>query len=204
MRGGPKRRVYLVGEGPNELGGRANPPPYARPDELGVLEALLSRVAPDAFEVRGARCWSKATTFKAGGHASAEARRVMQLHNDAVEADCDVLALARDQDGDDGRFDSLVRALADAAQAFPSVEAIAGLAVQAVEGWLLAVSDVRGSERVKPRAGKKKIAVAGVACTADMVELVNGADLDALPDDATSLRAWLERARKVLGDDAQL
>ncbi len=184
------RRVFLVGEGPNELGGWAKEPQYVDPDEVGVLQALLEGVAPGAFEVVAARPWSAGgRSFRRGGATTAEARRVAAWFLDAQEKHCDLLVYVRAESHAQGR--------AKGAADHPTVDVVGGLAIQAIEGWLLALRGEPKSERVKARAGKKRVQDAGLTCTADMVECVRGADLDRLPPDAHSLRAWLDQARAV-------
>ncbi len=192
------RRVFLVGEGPNELGGWAKEPQYVDPDEVGVLQALLEGVAPGAFEVVAARPWSAGgRSFRRGGATTAEARRVAAWFLDAQEKHCDLLVYVRDEDGDSTRAESHAQGRAKGAADHPTVDVVGGLAIQAIEGWLLALRGEPKSERVKARAGKKRVQDAGLTCTADMVECVRGADLDRLPPDAHSLRAWLDQARAV-------
>ncbi len=192
------RRVFLVGEGPNELGGWAKEPSYVDPGELGVLQALLERIAPGQFEVVAARRWSAGgRSFQRGGATTAEARRVAAWFLDAQEKDCDLLVYVRDEDGDSTRAASHAQGRAKGVTDHPTVDVVGGLAVQAIEGWLLALRGEPKSERVKARAGKKRVNDAGLICTADMVECVRGADLDRLPPDAHSLRAWLDQAHAV-------
>lgn len=54
-------KVFLGGEGPNELGGRVKESMYRDPSpEPGVLEALLRQINP-GFTVTGALVWKRIT-----------------------------------------------------------------------------------------------------------------------------------------------
>ncbi len=194
------RRVFLAGEGRHELGGFADDPPYRSAEPVGVLRALLERCADTSttLEIAGARRWKDIRKFRAGGHASAEARAVVGLHVDAVEHGCAVLAFVRDTDGDTQRAADIDDGLALARARFPTVEAIGGVAVQSLDAWGLALAGQRRTEALKPAAAKAALDANGTGSTEARAQAVREADLDALPDDAASLAAFIDRARAVL------
>src|SRR5690606_2728215 len=81
-------RVFLGGEGPNELGSLARDPSYQPADpEPGVLETLLRSVERDGWEVAGAVTWKRIVKYKAKGPMNAEKRNVLGLALDAERAE---------------------------------------------------------------------------------------------------------------------
>lgn len=197
-------KVVLGGEGPNELGGRANPPPYQN-DERGVLEALLRRVRPDGWQVIDAISWKRIRKFRAGGHADAEERNVRGLVLEARERGADVVAFSRDCDGDGPqhrqRIDSVAAGIAWVQENFPDgPTVIGGVAVRMLESWVLAAVGEHRTEELRREglaAALKRHQIAEKD-TEVMVTRVEAANLSMLPPDAISLRRWLERASAVL------
>ncbi|MCA9558384.1 MAG: hypothetical protein H6704_30890 [Myxococcales bacterium] len=190
-------RIFLAGEGRHELGGWWHEAPYVDPAECGVLEALVRRVAADDIEVVGARMWSKAGHYRSGGRAGREERTVVRLFLDAAESGADVLVFVRDVDAYDDRTDEVDSGMKKGAELEPGLSVVGGVAVRVIEGWLLALRQERQSERWQKEPAKDRVKAVGLTCTADMVECVRAADLDRLPPDAHSLRAWLDQARAV-------
>ncbi|MEZ4302723.1 MAG: hypothetical protein R3B70_47810, partial [Polyangiaceae bacterium] len=77
---------------------------------------------------------------------------------------------------------------------------IGAVAIQEIEAWLLALLGERRSEQLSdPKTGLKE--KHGVADRPAKVAIVEGASLDTLPDDARSLRTFLDEllARFVQG-----
>jgi hypothetical protein len=195
-------KVFLAGEGPNELGSRAYPPPHDRLEKRpGVLEALLQRVQPDGWEVGGARVWKKIRKLRAGGARHADTHNVLGAVLDAKEAGCDVLVFSRDQDKDEERAEAIREGIERAPQEIRGAPPIVGgVAIPLLEGWILALLGQRGTEALSPKAAQAALVArgCGVKDGAAMVDIVRDADLAALPDDAASLQAWLDRANEVL------
>lgn len=71
-----------------------------------------------------------------------------------------------------------------------------GLAVRDLDCWCLAFGGQRKSEMRKD--AKSELEAQGVSSTVDRVERVVGSDLEQLPEDAHSLRAWLDDVRDAL------
>ena len=74
---------------------------------------------------------------------------------------------------------------------------VGGTAVEAIEGWILALLGERDSEshsRPKIQLEQRH----DIGTTEKMVAVTQVADLDRTPADAVSLRSWLERAEKCL------
>ncbi len=194
-------KVWLGGEGPSELGTRAD-----GGDEPGVIEALLLKVEPTGWIVDGALRWKHIRKYRAG-HAARGGDNHEDLHNVlglaliAWEAGCEVLGFARDVDADNRRADAVVRGSALASERFPMLVVIGGVARPAIEGWVLALLGVRDSdamsrtralEFLRARAIEEKKASA-------YVEIVNAAELDSLPVGCDSLAGWSSTARTHLG-----
>jgi len=98
-------RVFIAGEGPNELGDWARHPSYrADPPRPGVLIALLAGAAPRAtWSIEGAALWKSLRKYQLGfglKTGRAEQRNVSALLLKAEEARVDAVAFSRDRDGD--------------------------------------------------------------------------------------------------------
>lgn len=116
-------KVFLGGEGSNELGTR-----WHRPmgDQPGVVEALLRRVRADGWCVGGARLWKTIRKYQAGVARGApnhgDARNVLGLVLHAYEAACELLVFVRDDDGDPDR-DPAIAATLDAVATYGFADA---------------------------------------------------------------------------------
>ena len=188
-----KVKVFLCGEGANELGSRNAPRAFQHDREPGVLHVLLERVQREGWEVGGARSWKQIPKYRVGRAAHQDTRNVEAAALDAREAECDVLAFSRDVDTESGRKDAIEEGIKRVTS--PSV--IGGAAVPTLEGWVLALLGVAGSEALSPKRAEKLLEENGIPRkdTAAMVHVVESADVAALPKDATSLRLWLDRAQ---------
>lgn len=193
-------RIFLCGEGRTELGGRAGHPAYHDDAEPGVLVGLLRRVRADGWTIVGACNWSMLRKFRAnasGARVPADARNVAIAALKAREAGADILVFSRDDDGDPDRQAAIARGKADASVNVPSIRVVGGLAVQCIEAWLLAFVGERGTEGLHRTRAKAQLE-ARAPDTATKVAIIDAADLDALPEDARSLRAWLADAHTAL------
>lgn len=195
-------RVFLAGEGSNELGSRFGHPAHQSDKSPGVLHALLRRVAPHGWKVGGARTWSSIRKYRASGPNHNDTHNVLGLVLDTLEAGCHVLVFVRDEDNDASRAAAIQKGIALAPNEFKDAPEIAGgLAVPLLEGWILALRGTRATEALTPKQAVKALVATGITEKDGpaMVEVVDGADLDQLPEDAASLRAWLSEARRVFG-----
>lgn len=200
-------KVFLAGEGPNELGCWADHPSYRDPQNRGVLETLLRKVRTDGWEVGDAIKWKDIRKYKAGNCRSAETRNVLGAVHQARRKGCDVVAFVRDRDDTnanprDDRQKAIEEGLTAARDVIPSCpDLVGGIVIRRLESWLCALSGARGTEdNRRPEDLLRKKGIED-KCTDDMVGLVEEADLDAVPDDAVSLRTWLERAKSALNAD---
>ena len=196
-----KVRVFLAGEGSNELGGYFGHRTWHRDDRPGVLQALLTRVQATGWEVGGARDWKSIRKFQARKAGHADTRNVLGVALDAKDVGCEVLAFSRDQDREPERRDAVeegVRLVPEQIRDAPEV--IGGVAVPKLEGWILALRGARGTEQLSPRRAEEDLERLGVAVKDGeaMVQVVEEADLEAIPQDAASLTTWFDRARAVL------
>ncbi|MGC4067241.1 MAG: hypothetical protein QM784_21885 [Polyangiaceae bacterium] len=189
-------RVFYAGEGRTELGSRA----YIKQQqpkipETGVLEALVCAVAGTPCECVGAKVWKNLPALRPGqGEGAVEQRRVDQLVLLAGEQNADVLVFARDRDGDKAREKSIEQGITNAPK---SVRVVGGVAIETIEAWILALKGEHGSEELSnPKEHLKRRH--DVDDTQLKAEVVTNANLDRVPEDARSLRLWLERARQHL------
>lgn len=198
MSGAAELKVFLCGEGANELGSRARERAYQNDEQPGVIQALLRKVRPDGWRVGGAVTWKSIRKFKVGAAAHADTRNVLKAALDAREHGCDVLAFVRDEDGDTERSRAIDAGIERAERDGSGPLAIVGgVAVPAIEGWILAL---RGEARTEER-GRAQLAAqlgADVKSTEAYVAVVEAADLATVPVDAESLRAWIRRAEVAL------
>ena len=191
-------RVFLAGEGRNELGGRDGDTAYVG-DDPGIIESLLRRVRGDGWTVTGAIQWKNIRKYRAQGPTPAEEHNVLGLAHEARRASADVVAFIRDADNDPERPATIDRAILKARSEFPTLGVIGGTAVRAIEAWILALLGTRRSEHLtKPRA-RAQLAERGLSHTQAMVGVVLESDLTRMPDDAKALRTWLLAADEVLG-----
>ncbi len=192
-------RVFLSGEGPNELGSYAGHPSYRTEDALGVLHALLKKVEPNGWSIGGARVWRGIRKYRARPSADHEdTHNVLGLALDAIEAKCEILAFSRDTDKDPRRAAAIEAGIELIPKTFAKApDVIGGVAVPALEAWILALLGHHGSEA---KNAEESLAAKGIAKKDGpaMVDAVTAADLSRIPADAVSLRAWLDRARAVL------
>lgn len=189
-------KVAFAGEGPDELGAWAQAPAYQPREgddaEGGVLHALVARYTEHVTV--DARPWKSVRKFQAGNHAAPETRTVMGLALRAKELGCDVLVFARDRDRDPRREDDVERGIREAARF--DIAIVGGTANEELEAWLLAMLGVKASEALAdPKAVLER---RGVASREAKSAVVRDARLDDLPEDATSLHRWLDRARAQL------
>jgi hypothetical protein len=200
--GTAKVKVFLSGEGRNELGSRSGDPVYQSDEEPGVLHALLTRVRASGWEVGGACNWRKIRKYRASAAPHEDTHNVLGIALDATEAGCEVLAFSRDVDNDSARQQAVDDGLALIPQTFADAPGvIGGVAVPKLEGWILALLGVRGTEALSPKRAEQDLAVKSAARKKDgraMVRIVEDADLARIPPDAASLHTWLDRARAVL------
>lgn len=192
-------RVFLSGEGSNELGSHADHLSYRTEHDLGVLHALLKKVEPSGWTVGGARVWKNIRKYRAMPSAKhLDTHNVLALANDAIEAKCDILAFSRDVDKDPEREDAIEDGIALIPKTFANAPAvIGGVADPSLEAWILALLGHPGSEA---RNAEATLAAKGIARKdgAAMAEAVAEADLSRIPPDAASLLTWLKRAQDVL------
>ncbi len=194
-------RIYYAGEGPTELGDRAKPAQYQdQPPNIGVLEALVNRVATVPMQVVGARIWKNVPKLRPGEKRGHDERRVGQLALFAREAGADVVVFSRHRDRDAER-ESEIEAGIRRAEIDYSSKIVRDMATEAIEAWVLALKGERNSES----HSKPKIPLTerwNIENAAQMVEAIESADLARLPPDAHSLQRWLKRARTHLAGSA--
>lgn len=204
-------RICLAGEGANELGGRSGEPTYWKtltPEriELGVVEALLRKVRDEGWNIVEAIQWKQLRKLKArpsGAGRESDNVRKAALH--ASERGCDLLVFVRDRDDSDDhpnpdRETDIEAGIRIALEDHEGVLGIVGgVAIRRLESWLLAITGTGKTE--ESRRPEELLVMLGVRekHTAEMVGLVEQADLAQVPGDARSLRAWLDRARAALG-----
>jgi hypothetical protein len=194
-------KVWLGGEGPNEIGGRGHDPPTERP---GFLEVMLLRLEPSGWRVAGATTWNRIRKYRSGIH-NAEERNVRGLVLEAWEAGCEVVAFVRDVDSDPDRARKIEAAVEAASAVFerPPIAIIGGAACPALEGWLLALLGERDTDAMSRPRSCEGLAERGVRVkdTSEVVAIVEDCTpemLESLAPGTDSLKDWLKLARTVM------
>lgn len=189
-------KLFVSGEGPDELGEWARHPAYRpRAEEPaahgGILHALVRRLRTEHVVVDAWR-WRDVRKFRAGKHDAAEMQTVLGLALRAEELGCNALVFVRDRDRDAEREADVERGL-EAARRF-DVQLVGGTANEEIEAWLLAMKGERRSELHADAKAVLRVRHEIADRTAKM-EVVETANLEAIPDDCESLRRWLARAK---------
>ena len=192
--------VYLGGEGNNELGSRCGDPVYQNDSKPGVVATLLRGVQQTGWTVVGARKWCQIHKLRAKGPTPADKQNVMGLVFEAKRAKAQVVAFVRDADDDKHRPKIIADAIGEAKAAFPEVEMIGGTAIPVLESWVLAMQGEHRTESLSKAAAQSNLEKKGISSkdTDALVGVAAKVVPDRLPDDATSLAAWLTTAREVL------
>jgi len=188
--------VVLAGEGRNELGGWSDEPQFRAADPSpGVIEALLRRVQSDRWKVIDAVPWRSLRKLRVGKYGEAERRNILGLLLRARERGAHVVAFVRDRDCSEQRQQDVEQAIAEQ----PSgMRVVGGMAIEKLESWLRSLGGERGAEALKhPEVGLPESI--DPKNTTSYVSVVTAADLEQIPDDATSLKSWIGRARAALG-----
>jgi hypothetical protein len=188
-------KVFLSGEGPDDLGDWYNERPYRSvPPHIGVIEALLRNVATVDFTVVDACAWKRIRKYKSGKHAQPETRNVLGLAVQAEERGCDALVFVRDQDGYADRQTDVEEGVRLVRERGFALALVGGVAVQEIEAWILALLGERGSQR---HADAKGVLAEkhDISTLADKITAVESAERARIAEDAVSLRDWLAMAR---------
>ena len=207
------KRIFLAGEGPNELGSWAKGPEYQDASYPGVLETLMIKVKDSGWKIMAARQWKSIRNdskvkpirrYRAGIHLKPEEQAVRGACMLAKTKDCDVLAFSRDIDGDSDynkkRKRDIEKGIERAAEEFPSVKIIGGCTVPAIEGWVLAFSGVRGTETFSKDKAEAMLSEKDISSkdTQAMVEFVQQHSRTDVAKDAHCLNEWLTTAAEIL------
>lgn len=193
-------KVFLSGEGPTELGDWAKERPYrTSAPEIGVIEALLRKAWTCRYAVVDACLWKRIRKYRSQDHLRPETRNVLGLALQADEAGCDALVFVRDQDGDDERQADIEEGVRLAQGNGFDVDIVGGVAVQELEAWILAILGERRSEH---HADAKQALKQRHEVTEreEMIEVIEARGIDGIPEDAASLRTWLEMATRAQGE----
>ncbi len=195
-------RVYLGGEGPNELGSFARHPSYQNVNpQPGVVETLLRSVEPEGWEVVGAVMWIRISKYRAKGPMDVEKRNVLGLALEADRAGAHALAFVRDTDGDPQREQVIHDTIPVARERHPDLKIIGGTPKPLLEAWLLALKGETKTEGLTTTRAVKLLVAKQVPKkdTAAMVDYVRrAAPFKQVARDADGLRSWLKEAEDVL------
>lgn len=208
-----EKKVYLAGEGNNELGSWARGVPYQDGSTPGVLETLLKKVKDSGWQVVYGKKWKDIHKYKADENQDeddlkGDEQSVYRACLEAEENGFNILAFSRDIDGRQKthlkRMSDMEKGLSRAQTDFPSIGIIGGCARPTIEGWVLAFSGVRRTETFsKDKANTMlidKLSEKGITSqqTQDLVDFIKLYDRTGVADDAECLNLWLNKAKDIL------
>jgi hypothetical protein len=190
-------KVLLGGEGRTDLGDWATEEPWrASPRVVGVLETLFTRVAPES-EVVGGVVWKDIRKYRSGDHAAPEVRNVLGLALRAHELGCDATVFARDRDRAAARERDIEEGITRAGTLFPQVRVAGGIAIEAIESWILSLCGANDAETMADPKGEL-VRRHGAETLDEKVELALSADMTRVSAHARSLTTWIERAKALV------
>jgi hypothetical protein len=194
-----EKRIFLAGEGKNELGSWSGEKAYQSDSQAGVLKALLQQKKPAGWKICGATQWKNIRKYKAGDHKKPEIRNILGACLMAREAGCDCIAFSRDTDGCVIRQREIEQGILDARKAFSNLPGIIGAcAIPVIEAWVIAVAGIQGTEKLSAISAKEKCRMLGNQSTDEMVAFIGKCGLQKIPNDAYGLISWLTMAEKAL------
>jgi hypothetical protein len=192
-------RVFIAGEGPDDIGDWARDPAYHPAHSGGVVESLLRNIHGDGWEIVGGCPWRRIRKFKVGrGLHGDEVRNVLGAAGEAAELGCDLIAFVRDRDGDLEREVAIEEGIHRATHRGLIPAIVGGVAIEATDAWILALLGEPNSERLRDPKWQLE-EKHGINKAAQKANVAASAHLGNVPGDAKSLRGWINRAREALG-----
>jgi hypothetical protein len=193
-------KVFLGGEGKNDIGTRCDRP---MGDQPGVVETLLRRVRASGWHVAGARSWRLIRKYRAGAARKRadhdDVHNVLGLVLEAYENACEMLVFVRDRDREELREQAIRRVLETIAT-FGFAEEyryelaiVGGVPKPKLEGWILCLLGVAGTDRMTTARVDREVASLPVVAksTEHYVAIAESATL---PPPEGSLANWLAHA----------
>jgi hypothetical protein len=202
-------RIFLAGEGTNDIGSYAGDQGYWDPQQAGFVGAVIRKVAAilgtTNWEIVGGIPWKKLHRLRGkASRSEASAVGAAAFRARDKQHDADLLVFVRDTDGDKNRAAEIREGIAVAVGLFgtarPHEPVVAGIVDPVIEAWALALCGERGCERASKGSVQTRALKAGVGdkSTLALEKVVESADLDAIPGDAADLQEWLAALRAVL------
>jgi len=190
-------KVLLAGEGKTDLGDYAEPHFRKESPKHGVVVALAETFAPAEWTVGHVVTWSKIKKYRAGDHASPEARHVLALALDAKERALDAVVFSRDGDGESERMEDVRDGIKRARREFPNVPVAGGGPTQTIENWLLAIRGESGTEDLHRAKAKARVEAEARDFEAK-VDWVRASGSMNVASDAASLHDWIRALRELV------
>jgi hypothetical protein len=188
--------IFIAGEGRNELGSWYDSPESRHQKPMkGVIEALLEKVSASGWQIQDGITWKSIRKLRSGQHRDAEMRNVLGAALKAKESHCHLFVFVRDRDADPQRQTSIEQAIQECPEHFPGLGVVGGIAQESIESWILSLKgQTKAEKRKDPAKTMNEAGIASPKCTEDYVRVIEEADMERIPQDAKSLRLWLERA----------
>jgi hypothetical protein len=146
------KRVFLAGEGTNDIGSYAMSPERHDVNEAGVVGALLRKIRQSGWQIVGGFPWKQLHKMRARGASRGEEFNVRAAAFAAANRDvyADILVFVRDTDGDSQRREAIEQGIVDAETG--SLKIVGGIADPILETWILALKGERERRRVREKA----------------------------------------------------
>jgi hypothetical protein len=197
-------KLFIVGEGRNELGEWGNNAPYAPSGvshrNQGFIVAVLEQIRKDGWSIEGGLAWKSLRKLKLGPEGRGDDRNIARLCLHAEEAGCEVVVFLRDRDGDMTREQDILQAV-NIAQQSSGLRIVGGVPIENLESWLLAVLGVAKTQTTRNVRTLSLLKQDGMETksTEGIVKWVRYHGLSKIPPDATAFTLWLNELRELLG-----
>jgi hypothetical protein len=197
----PEKKIFLAGEGKNELGSWAKEIEHRDGTQPGVLETIMRKVQPTGWNIKDSICWKNLRKYQAGSFSRNEKNNVVKVCHKAIEKGCSTVSFSRDLDGVKLRQESIEAGIKESKEKWGNqLDIIGGCAVPCIEGWILAINGVTDTETMSRSKTEAKLKEKGFneMYTLQMVESINKAGIENIPSDAKNLNKWISSAKNVL------
>lgn len=192
-------KIFIAGEGTDDIGDWAEAPAYLPPTPSGgVVEALLQHFSSASWTIAAGCKWSRIRQHAYGRDLHGrERRRLLGVVDLAIEKGCDAIVFVRDEDGEPGRDEAIEQTIAEVANGWSEIHLAGGLAIVDLDSWILAL--LGGTKSEQTRNAKDRLQDSHSIVTGEQkAHAVRTRTLDAIPNDAHSLRRWIERVSRLV------
>jgi hypothetical protein len=148
--------------------------------------------------VIGAKVWKDIVAIDPGAHRQREHRNVRGATLHALEADADLLIFVRDRDGAVDRAAAIDHAMAELLAEGDWCPVVGGVAIEAIEAWVLAFVGDAAPELHKDPKAVLAAAPHTIRTLQAKGDAVTAGNIVSAAQAAPSLHNWLQSARIVV------